>query len=230
MFVPGFMQRGEAWAPVARRVAERYPTMCLDFESHTLEERLAELRAVAPRGAVVVGYSMGGRLALQAAVREPERYGALVLVGATAGIEGEQERGARFQADLRLASRLESQSIEHTVAEWEQQPVFEGQPPELVAAQRPGRLSHRPADLASLLRTAGQGAVEPVWDRIPSLPMPVLAIAGERDTRYMDLAARIAELAPWGRAAIVPGGGHAAHLERPARVAALILELVNGSA
>lgn len=224
MFVPGFMQRGEAWAPVARRVAERYPTTCLDFDTHTLEGRLAELRTAAPRGAVVVGYSMGGRLALHAAIGEPDRYGALVLVGASAGIEDRDERRARLVADRELADRIESQSIERTVSEWERQPVFAGQSQELVEAQRPLRLAHRPADLASLLRTAGQGAMEPVWDRIPSLSMPLLAIAGERDTRYADLAARLAELAPRGRSAAVPAAGHAAHLEQPERVAQLVLD------
>jgi 2-succinyl-6-hydroxy-2,4-cyclohexadiene-1-carboxylate synthase len=224
VFVPGFMQRGEAWAPVARRVAERYPTLCLDFATHTFEERLAELRAAGPRGSVVAGYSMGGRLALHLAVREPERAGALVVVGASAGIDDVDERRRRRAADEALADRIESQSIERTVSEWERQPVFDGQPPELVAAQRPGRLSHRPYDLASLLRSAGQGALEPVWCRIPSLPMPLLAIAGEHDGRYVAAASRLAELAPRGRSAVIAGAGHAAHLERPGEVANLILD------
>jgi 2-succinyl-6-hydroxy-2,4-cyclohexadiene-1-carboxylate synthase len=223
VFIPGFMQRGEAWAPVAQRVAERYPTLCLDFATHTLEERLAELRDAAPPGAAAVGYSMGGRLALEMAVREPERFSALVVVGATAGIEDVDERRARLAADLELASSIEGRSIEATVAEWERQPVFADQAPELVEAQRAGRLSHRPGDLAALLRTAGQGAFEPVWDRIPSLPMPLLAIAGETDARYAAAADRLAALAPRGRATVVPGTGHAAHLERPDLVADLVL-------
>lgn len=222
VFIPGFMQRGEAWSPVAQRVAERYPTLCLDFATHTFEGRLAELRAAAPRGSVLAGYSMGGRLALHLAVREPERYGALVVVGASAGIEDSAERRRRRAADAALADRLELQPIERTVSEWETQPVFEGQSPELVAAQRPGRLSHRPHELASLLRSAGQGALEPLWPRIPSLPMPLLAVAGERDTRYVAAGSRLAELAPLGSTAVVPGAGHAAHLERPGEVADLV--------
>lgn len=229
VFVPGFMQRGEAWAPVARRVGERYPTLCLDFGTHTFEERLAELLEAAPAGSAVVGYSMGGRLALQAAVRDPERFAALVTVGATAGIEDAAARRARHEADLELAARIEAQPIEATVRDWERQPVFAGQPDELVEAQRPGRLSHDPEDLASLLRSAGQGALEPVWDRIPALATPLLAIAGERDERYAAPAGRLAGLAPRGRAEIVPGGGHAAHLERPDLVGALVLEALRES-
>jgi 2-succinyl-6-hydroxy-2,4-cyclohexadiene-1-carboxylate synthase len=222
VFVPGFMQRGEAWAPVAGRVAERYPTLCLDFATHTLDERLAELRAAAPAGSVVVGYSLGGRLALLLAAREPGRIGALVTVGSSAGIDDPAERERRRASDEELAAWIEGASIEAVVERWEAQPVFADQSPELVAAQRPGRLAHRPYDLATLLRSAGQGAVPPVWHALPSLQAPLLAIAGERDERYVAAAARIAELAPYGRSLVVEGAGHAAHLERPAAVAAAI--------
>ncbi|MDQ3935568.1 MAG: alpha/beta fold hydrolase, partial [Actinomycetota bacterium] len=148
VFVPGFMQRGEAWAPVARRVAESYPTLCLDFATHTFQERLKELQASAPPGAAVAGYSLGGRLALHAAVREPTRFGALVTIGASAGIDDPAEREARRETDEQLAAAIESRPIEETVAEWEGHPVFAGQPPRLVAAQREGRLSHDPRTLA----------------------------------------------------------------------------------
>ena len=227
VFVPGFMQRGAAWAAVARRVGESYPTLCLDFAVHTFEERLAELREAAPPGAAVVGYSLGGRLALQLAAREPDRLAALALVGATAGIEDPEERAVRRAADEELARMIEARPIETTVAEWERQPVFAGQPPELVEAQRPGRLSHDPRDLAALLRTAGQGAPPPVWDRIAALPAPLLAIAGERDERYAEAARRLAGLAPRGRAELVPDAGHAAHLEQPDAVARLLLDFLS---
>jgi 2-succinyl-6-hydroxy-2,4-cyclohexadiene-1-carboxylate synthase len=227
VFVPGFMQRGETWAPVARTVGERYPTLCLDFATHTFEERLAELGEAAPPGSVVVGYSMGARLALEHALRVHERVSGLVTVGGTAGIEDADERAARRAADEELAAWMESASIEAIVERWERQPVFDGQPPELVEAQRAGRLSHAPADLARLLRSAGQGAFEPVWDRVPSLQMPLLAMAGERDTRYVAIADRLAALAPRARAELVPGAGHAAHLERPDAVAAAVAALVS---
>jgi 2-succinyl-6-hydroxy-2,4-cyclohexadiene-1-carboxylate synthase len=223
VFVPGFMQRGEAWAPVARRVAERYPTLCLDFRTHTFGGRLAELAEAAPPGSAVAGYSMGGRLALHLAAREPGRFSALVTIGASAGIEDPRRRAERRAADEALAAAIEARPIEATVAEWERLPVFAGQSEELIEAQRPGRLSHDPAGLADLLRTAGQGALTPVWDRVPAIAAPLLAIAGERDPTYVAAAERLAALAPRGRAATVPDAGHAAHLEQPEAVAELFL-------
>ena len=93
VFVPGFMQRGEAWEPIAARLGARYRSVCLDFTTWTFEERVAEILAATPPGAALVGYSMGGRLALHAALREPARLGALVLVGVSAGIEDRGEQG-----------------------------------------------------------------------------------------------------------------------------------------
>jgi 2-succinyl-6-hydroxy-2,4-cyclohexadiene-1-carboxylate synthase len=227
IFVPGFMQRGDAWAPVTDVVGERYPSACLDFRTHSFEARLRELREAAPAGSVVVGYSMGGRLALHLAVREPERWAGLVTVGASPGIDDPDERRRRWAADEELASWIERTPIEDVVARWERLPVFEGQSEELVERQRPGRLAHDPRLLARLLRSAGQGALPPVFDDLARLPMPVLALAGERDERYLRAARRIALLAPRGKALPVPGAGHAAHLERPGEVARLLLELLD---
>jgi 2-succinyl-6-hydroxy-2,4-cyclohexadiene-1-carboxylate synthase len=221
VFVPGFMQRGGAWERVAREVGERYRSICLDFTTWTFGERVDELLRSAPAGAAVVGYSLGGRIALHAALREPCRFGALVLVGATPGIEDRDERRERARDDEELAAWMEDAPIEEVVARWERMPVFDGQPPAVVEAQRPGRLTHDPQQLASLLRSSSPGRLGPLWDRLGELTMPVLAIAGERDERYAAIARRM------GPAAIVPGAGHAAHLEQPERVAALLREFLD---
>ena len=227
VFLPGFMQRGEAWGPVAEQVAQRYRCLCLDHRTWTWVERLAEVRASAPPGSVLVGYSMGGRLALRAAVAEPERYAALVTVGASPGIEDPVARASRRAADERLAAWMERTGIEEIVAHWEALPIFEGQPRELVKDQRDGRLSHDPARLASLLRSGGQGALEPVWSELPCLRAPVLAVAGGLDRPYAEAAMRVADLVARGEAAIVgEGAGHAAHLERPDAVARALLHFL----
>ena len=199
VFVPGFMQRGSAWAPVADLLEERYPRLLLDHREHDFEGRLREI-ADAGQGAVVCGYSLGGRLALHAAVRE---------------------------ADERLAAWMESTAIEEVVAVWERQPVFADQSESLVEAQRPGRLTHDPRSLALLLRTAGQGALEPVWHDLRGFDLPLLAIAGARDEGYSAAAKRIARTAPRARVAIVEDAGHAAHLQRPDEVARLITEFLD---
>ena len=231
LFIPGFMQRGDAWRPVAELLPERYPSVLLDHREHSFEGRLAEIAdAASPaggKGAVLVGYSLGGRLALRAVLRDPGRYGGLVTVGATAGLDDPSLRSSRAEADDRLASWIEMAPIEDVVSIWERQPLFADQSEALIEEQRPGRMSHDPAELAMLLRTAGQGVLEPVWHELLTLEVPVLAVAGARDEGYVRAAQRMADVAPRGRAAIVEDAGHAAHLQRPERVAELIAAFLN---
>ena len=207
-FVPGFMQRGDAWVPVSERLKERYPSVVLD-----------RARERPPAGAVPVGYSMGGRLVLHAALAEPERWPALVLVGVSAGVDDPE---SRRRSDAELADWIEAHPIEEVVERWERSPVFASQSPELRAAQRPGRLSHEPAALARELRECGQGALPPVWDRLGEVEVPVLLVAGELDEPYVQAGRRMAALMPRAEQRTVPDCGHAPQLEAPAAVAALI--------
>ena len=170
---------------------------------------------------------MGGRLALHAALREPERLGALVLVGVTAGIEDPREREDRRRSDESLAEWMERRSIEEVVARWEQSPVFATQSEELRERQRPGRLSHDPRRLAELLRSAGQGAIPPVWDRLAELRCPVLLTAGEHDRRYASAAHRMAERIADARVRLVADAGHAPQLEAPDAFAELLREFLD---
>ena len=202
LFIPGFMQRGDAWRPVAELLPERYPSRMLDHAEDTFRGRLAEIAQA----------GVGG-----------------VLVGSTAGIDEGPLRVARAEADEKLASWMEAMPIEDIVGLWERQPLFADQPDALVDAQRPGRLSQDPRSLALLLRTAGQGVLEPVWHELRSLELPLLAIAGARDDGYSRAAKRIASTAPNGRAVLVEDVGHAPHLQRPDEVAGLVTEFLDAA-
>lgn len=227
VFVPGFMQPGEAWAAVADRLPERYSSLLLDHSEQSFEGRLAEI-AEAGEGAVLCGYSLGGRLALHAALRDPSRHAGLVTVGVSAGIDAPATRAARAEADEKMASWMETQAIEQIVTVWERQPLFADQSDLLVESQRSGRLAQDPRGLALLLRTAGQGTLTPVWQRLRELgELPVMAIAGALDQRYCDAARRIAREAPNARAETVESAGHAPQLQRPEAVASLLLEFLD---
>ena len=230
VFVPGFMQRGEAWAPVADLLPQRYSSLLLDHAEHDREGRLREIaEAAGESGAVLCGYSLGGRLSLQAVLREPGRYRGLVTLGSSAGLEWQADREQRQNADDQLASWMERSPIEEVVDIWERQPLFADQSEQLIEQQRPGRLSHSGDQLARLLRTAGQGVTDPFWNQLPTFPVPLLALAGARDERYLSHARRMADLVPDGRAEAIEDAGHAAQLQRPDAVAARVEAFVGAT-
>ena len=133
-----------------------------------------------------------------------------------------------IEADERLAAWLETAAIEDVVSVWERQPLFADQSDALVEEQRQGRLSHDPLELATLLRTAGQGTLAPVWFDLGRLRLPWLALAGSRDERYKRAAQRIAGRRPALALPSCPTRGTRLHLQQPREVARLLVEFLDG--
>jgi 2-succinyl-6-hydroxy-2,4-cyclohexadiene-1-carboxylate synthase len=137
----------------------------------------------------------------------------LVLIGATGGIEDTEARAARRRADEETAAALEaSGDVEAFLAIWLSAPMFAHL---AGAAQRDERRRNTATGLASSLRLAGAGTQEPLWERLRTMEVPFLALAGSDDNRFSAHALRLAGVAPHGVASLVPGGGHAVHLAQP---------------
>ncbi len=221
MLIHGFTQTGRSWAQLRGLLAGRFDVVAPDLPGHGARFDVqadlwnaARLLAKECGQASYLGYSMGGRVALHLALAHPELVRRLVLVGVTPGIEDDGERAARRQADEDLARSLERGGLEPFLERWLSQPLFDGLSAE--AAGLPARRENTVAALAGCLRRMGTGTQEPLWRRLPELTMPVLVVAGERDAKFAELAVRTAErIGANARAALVPGAGHACHLERP---------------
>jgi 2-succinyl-6-hydroxy-2,4-cyclohexadiene-1-carboxylate synthase len=230
----GFTHTGASWVPVIRALGERYNPIAPDLRGHG---SASEREPVCVEGVTedllrmvdehepftLVGYSMGGRIALHVALALRGRVGQLILIGASPGIADRLEREVRLEADERLADWIASGvSIEQVARRWEQTGVLAGQPPAVRERAYRDRLRNTPAGLARALRALGSGVLPSAWERLGELPMPVVLAAGERDEKYSAIIWRMAPLIPNAHVVIVPGAGHAVHLEAPARVAALI--------
>jgi 2-succinyl-6-hydroxy-2,4-cyclohexadiene-1-carboxylate synthase len=222
VLVHGFTQTGRSWHRLAADLAQDHEVLRPDAPGHggsgaidadliTGGDLLVEA-AGAP--ATFVGYSMGARLCLHAALQHPAAVRGLVLLGGTAGIDDPGERAARRASDAALAARLQAEGLEAFLDRWLAQPLFARLPSD--AADRADRLRNTTAGLRSSLLRAGTGTQEPAWDRLATLTMPVLALAGAEDTKFASLAERLAgAIGPSASWALVPGAGHAAHLEQP---------------
>jgi len=182
----------------------------------------AHVRALAGEPCTLVGYSMGGRIALYTALALPGDVERLVLVGASPGLADAAEREARRRADEALADRIETIGAEAFADEWGAQELFAGQPERVAAAAHADRLRNTATGLAAALRGLGTGAMPSLWERLGELAIPVTLIVGERDAKFRAIAGRMASALPDCRVEVVPGAGHAVQLERPEAVAAAI--------
>lgn len=227
----GFTQTARSWSEFERLLARRLPgveTVAVDLPGHgdscadpALDLRGSASSLVEAGGTgVYVGYSMGGRVTLHAALERPDRVRSLVLIGATAGIDDPGERAARRAADERLADRIEAIGVEAFLDEWLANPLFAGLSTE--AAGVADRLRNTAAGLAASLRATGTGTQQPLWDRLGQLRQPVLVLAGEHDAKFRELGARLARHLPSATFVSVPGAGHTVHLEQPEATAEIV--------
>lgn len=227
----GFTHTGASWDPVRAALPERYRAYAPDIRGHgaassvrpvTLDAVLEDLAGAAPQTFTLVGYSMGGRIALHAALALARRVTDLVLVGASPGIADPEERAARRRHDAELAAQLESEGIEEFAARWARTPILNDQPAHVAAAAHADRLRSAPDGLAAALRGLGAGTLPSLWDRLDSVSVPVTLVVGGRDGKFRQTAKTMAGRLPRAETLVVPGAGHAAHLEAPERVAAII--------
>ncbi len=173
--------------------------------------------------AVLLGYSMGGRIALYTAFSGFFR--ALILESASPGLEDQARREQRRISDEALAASIERDGVQAFIEHWENLPLFASQrslPYECREALRRQRLQNRAAGLAQSLRGVGTGVQPPLHARLPSLHIPVLLIAGELDTKFTAIARQMAQLLPQAQLHIIAGAGHAVHLERPEEFVSLV--------
>ena len=183
-----------------------------------LDEAMDLIQRAGRWPADLVGYSMGGRLALQYTARFPNHVRRLVLESASPGLEGAGERAARREGDEALAARIEDRGIPDFVSEWEAMPLFESQfrmEPALLARQRDIRLDNDARGLAGALRGLGTGVLPSLWPALPEVASPTLILVGELDEKFLAIGERMAELLPAAELVVVPDSGHCVHFERP---------------
>jgi 2-succinyl-6-hydroxy-2,4-cyclohexadiene-1-carboxylate synthase len=245
LFLHGFMGSSDDWRDVVAEIGERTFCIAVDLPGHgassamsqdtyTMEgatraviETLDGLEVVRP---VVAGYSMGGRLALNLALRYPERCAGLFIESASPGLESASERAARRAADESKAERLESGDFEAFLRDWYAQPLFAPlvRDEDLLHRTIEARRRNDPGELARSLRGMGTGSQPSLWGELESLAVPALAIAGELDEKYAALSSRMAGINARIESTIVSGAGHTVHAETPARYASLLGRFVDG--
>ncbi len=235
LLLHGFTGCAEAWGEgILAGLSSHAPVLAVDLPGHGESDaspdparyafeavvgELVELLAGEGVGqADWVGYSMGGRLALGAAVLHPDRVRRLVLESASPGLGEADARARRRRQDDLLARRLEESGIGPFVDAWMRQPLFRSQealPVAVLRDARRRRLRNDPLALAAVLRGLGTGSQPSFWDRLPGLQVETLLVTGALDLKYEAVAGRMQASLPRARHVMVPDAGHTVHLEAP---------------
>ena len=229
----GFAHTRHSWRDIAGALVaadDGITCVTVDLPGHgdtALRPTFAELVSILSatcRDAVVVGYSMGARLAIAVACNDDADVRGIVSIGGTAGIRDDVEREQRLSDDARLADRIERIGTAAFLAEWNTKPLFAGYVPGNESLC--DRMRNEPAGLAYALHTFGAGSQPSYWEKLAYLRIPFLAVSGARDVKFTSLANEMSEMVPGGQRRLVAGAGHVAHLEQPETTTQIIAEFL----
>ncbi len=242
----GFTGSAASWGDFGQALAQRFTVVAVDLAGHgknatptelhrytmrqCVEDTVAAVRALGLETAHWFGYSMGGRTALHVAAAHPDALRSLITIGASAGLESEEERASRRASDEALAERIEREGVEPFVDYWENIPLFASQralADDRRQRIRAGRLRNSITGLANSLRGMGTGAQEPLHARLATLTMPTLIMAGELDQKYVEIGKQLASAMPHASFTAIPAAGHAAQTEQPGECAALVTDFID---
>ncbi len=233
----GFSGTTRSMAGLARGLHETHRSVSIDLIGHgcsdapedlahytmsrCVEQVIATLDLLGVVRPHLLGYSMGGRVALALCAAHPQRFASAMLIGASPGLAKDEERQQRVRSDEELAHRIEREGVPAFVDYWMALPMFASAKrlgSSALEAARTDRLRNTACGLSNSLRGMGTGAQPPLHASLQKLKLPILLVVGELDSKFRAIAASMRDSLPNGRIEVVNGAGHAAHLERPTEV------------
>jgi len=234
----GFTGESADFTPLREALASDVPFNAPDLPGHGSRRHLRDLRdysieahlaliseaATSPQ-ITLLGYSLGGRLALHWALAHPERIARLILVGASPGLATAAERAERRLGDATLADFIRTRGLDAFFKYWHNQTFFQPLlklPAERLRPIMDRRHGNDPEGLALSLDNVGTGTLPSLWPRLKELRCPVDLVTGEHDEKFTRLALEMGAHLPKARLSVIEGAGHTVHLERPADLAMLL--------
>lgn len=243
VFLHGFTGSTKTWHEVIANLPEDYRLISIDLIGHgktaspkqvacyTMEQQVELLEAFFTWKDIntfdLIGYSMGGRVALAYALTYPQRLSKLVLESSSPGLEDWQDREARMESDYLLAAKIQSEGVESFIDYWQDIALFKSQkslPVEQQRAIREERLQQSAIGLANSLRGMGTGQQKSYWDKLSKYSKPVVLLSGELDAKFIKKAQQMTALFPQCVHRTILKSGHAIHVENPQSFATIVKE------
>ncbi len=231
IFLHGFLGSGSDWAPMARQLENDYCCILVDLPGHgesdieangnpdlffteTVDALAEELgRSATPEPCFLVGYSMGGRIALSLLLRHPELFEKAIIVSASPGLRTEEERLSRQESDEGVARKIE-RNFEGFIEAWYEQPLFASLKSRPIFKEvESERKINDPSNLALALRLLGTGRQPSAWNELQKNRVPIQFFAGEKDLKFVEIGRQMVNLCPDSSLELFVECGHTLHLE-----------------
>ncbi|RBW71331.1 2-succinyl-6-hydroxy-2,4-cyclohexadiene-1-carboxylate synthase [Bacillus taeanensis] len=246
LLLHGFTGSLQTWAPFLPMLTKKHKVITIDIIGHglsqspenaaryTMENVSADLLSLLNQLEIekinIVGYSMGGRLALYFAHKYPERVNKLILESSSPGLETKEEQETRVKQDETLANFIKENGIKAFVEKWENIPLFNTQkalPDKVQDKLRKERLNNNIVGLANSLQGMGTGIQPSLWDKLSSLEIPILLVVGEKDEKFCVIAEKMKNLLQNAQIKKISQAGHAIHLESPQTFVTIIVDYLH---
>ncbi|GAA0325842.1 2-succinyl-6-hydroxy-2,4-cyclohexadiene-1-carboxy late synthase [Bacillus carboniphilus] len=241
----GFTGSTKTWGNIIPLLCEHRKVISIDLIGHgktespqnvdryKMEEQVKDLeeirKALDLHSLDLLGYSMGGRVALSFAMTYRKHVQKLILESSSPGLEKEEERIARKQSDNNLSERIKRDGLERFVDYWQDIPLFQSQkslPKEVQQNIRSERLQQNPIGLANSLVGMGTGSQPSWWQELKKLDIPTLLITGTLDHKFVKIAQEMLKVLPHAEQIDVFGVGHAIHVEEPEKFVKIVREFL----
>jgi len=245
IFLHGFMGSGHDWDEIISSLSDKYYCITIDLPGHGQSNNLEQLGDVWSFDAIsrklsdilihleiktasLLGYSMGGRIALYFALKYPQLISRLILESTSPGIKNDDQREARLLKDLKIAHELRTESFDIFLDKWYELPFFSGikihpKYPSLINR----RNKNNPHLLAQSLESFSPGKQAYLMDQLVTLKMRVNLICGEKDQKYLNLMNQIKQQKPPFNLKIFNDCGHNVHFEKSEQFAEHLLRVLS---
>ena len=229
LFLHGFMGNSQVFQPVISLLKDQFSCLAVDLPGHGATKTKKDedyamantalglinwLQELNINQTYLVGYSMGGRLALYMAINFPQYFPKVVLESASPGLKSFSERGIRIKRDHHLAEELIKGDFKDFLKRWYENPLFNSLTKHPSFLQlKVMRFKNNPLELAKSLQHLGTGTQPSLWSHLPDHKNPLLLLVGESDHKFTRINQQIANLCPAAQLKVVPNCGHNIHFE-----------------
>lgn len=244
----GFAGSIDTWQPISLELAKTHEVIAIDILGHgktdatkqvqrySMKEISLDLnelfRQLGLENFDLLGYSMGGRLALYFAYHYPKRVNRLLLESSSPGLKTEEERTERQAKDCVLAEQILSNGMDWFVRYWQTLPIFMVENCHQGTKQGLNNLhllqkNAVPIGLANSLKGMGTGAQDSLWPVLKEISCKTALICGANDKKFCTINKEMQSMMPNAKQIIVASAGHRVHLENPSEFAAVVLHELN---